>query len=281
MNTIKITQAHYQKAWDDVLAPTMSAVDVCNKAIEIAMAEQQAQPEPVVAYVRPYNPNLYCTVAAKGDPAKRMLRTEAQELQRKLGDAVEWWAGTIKAINCEDFTFNLGSNTTYTYAPKATIKLDGKMVTPEQAATEWGAKKETHALWFRLFPLGFTKVEGVSKDMSSYFSYHKENVEFELRQKALKQVSWSDMPVGVAVRDKTTGVIWLYQGSENGNAVLTNHPSNPFGSRWIDLSELEIAAADKQTLIPVAAPDEGLTVEYSKFVECMKITGIAKGWELK
>jgi hypothetical protein len=34
--------------------------------------------------------DISCMVALKGEPAKRMLRTEAQKLQRELGDTVEW-----------------------------------------------------------------------------------------------------------------------------------------------------------------------------------------------
>jgi hypothetical protein len=92
--------------------------------------------------------DISCYVSKDGEPAIRMLRTEAQELQAKLGDTVEWWAGTTKAFNGEDFTFNL-RGTTYTYRTKATIKLDGRMVTPEQAAAEWKTKKETHDVWYR------------------------------------------------------------------------------------------------------------------------------------
>jgi hypothetical protein len=69
-----------------------------------------------------------------------MLRTEAQELQRKLGDTVEWnLFGTTLQWEGEVFTFDV--ERTYTYRTKATIKLDGRMVTREQAAAEWKTKK--------------------------------------------------------------------------------------------------------------------------------------------
>lgn len=96
-----------------------------------------------------------------------------------------------------------------------------------------------------------------------------------------KQISWKHLPLGVAVRDKATGVIWLYMGSTELEAVLVNIPSRPFGSRFIELTALELAPPSEQPLIPTIAPAEGLIVEHSKFDECMRITGIAKGWKLK
>jgi hypothetical protein len=70
---------------------------------------------------------------------------------------------------------------TYTYRTRATIKLDGKMVTPEQAAAEWESKEETHDLWFKLSPHDWTDVIGYPKNMVKYFE--ESNAIFELRPK--------------------------------------------------------------------------------------------------
>jgi hypothetical protein len=67
--------------------------------------------------------DISCYVSKDGGTAMRMLAADAKALQAELGDAVEWLAGTTKALNGEDFTFNL-RDTTYTYAPKA-LKQDG------------------------------------------------------------------------------------------------------------------------------------------------------------
>jgi hypothetical protein len=94
--------------------------------------------------------DISCYVSKDGAPAVRMLRTEAQELQRKLGDTVEWsWKANgigdiVYAVDNFDFTGG-----TYTYKAKATIKLDGKIVTLEQAESEWESKKDTHDIFYK------------------------------------------------------------------------------------------------------------------------------------
>lgn len=214
---------------------------VCNKAIEIALAEQQAQPEPAdphaalrAEYIRqrdavPCELGFYlwefkspfaifwsekieegekcepswfkgseyrytdisCYVSKDGEPAVRMLRTEAQELQRQTKDTHDWshYANTPAG----DYVFTFDAGGTYNYRTKATIKLNGNMVTPEQAAAEWEAKKDTHQMhfqrsegnpWFSVFD------NRLPKDIEKYFSIDK-NCKFELRAKAPKQVSWT------------------------------------------------------------------------------------------
>jgi hypothetical protein len=173
-----------------------SIADICNKANEIALAEQQetyitaAQPEPVdphaalrAEYAKQVEEgttgfylwelqnckgewlnigcrswatdvayrctDISCYVSIDGEPAIRMLRTEAQELQDKTRDECDWFTPFGSQLDVDDDFFSFGSNGTYTYRTKGTIKLDGNMVTPEQAAAEWEAKKETHDLWYR------------------------------------------------------------------------------------------------------------------------------------
>jgi hypothetical protein len=139
-----------------------------------------------------------------------MLRTEAQELQAKLGDTVEWnLFGTTLQWEGEVFTFDV--ERTYTYRTKATIKLDGRMVTREQAAAEWKTKKETHEMWFQFGKLSWTDVIGFPTNLIDYFIISND-CEYELRPKALKQVSWSDMPQFVKVQHKTTKQTFAFLG---------------------------------------------------------------------
>jgi hypothetical protein len=93
--------------------------------------------------------DISCYVSKDGEPAIRMLRTEAQALQRKLGDTVEWFTPmNMTGASNDELSFCQGADYgTYTYRTKATIRLDGKMVTPEQAAAEWKAKRETHDVY--------------------------------------------------------------------------------------------------------------------------------------
>jgi hypothetical protein len=75
-----------------------------------------------------------------------MLRTEAQELQRKTKDTHDWFEPLcyLPVLPHVKINFNPKASSPYKYCTKATIKLDGRMVTREQAAAEWEAKKETH-----------------------------------------------------------------------------------------------------------------------------------------
>jgi hypothetical protein len=141
--------------------------------------------------------DISCYVSKDGEPAIRMLRTEAKELQAELGDTVEW----LNPKNCrptfkDGFRFSMDG--IYTYRTKATIKLNGEMVTPEQAAAEWEAKKETCNIFHRSannpswWNLGH---------IPAFDTHNSEGAfgEYETRPKALKQVSWSDAPVGITV----------------------------------------------------------------------------------
>lgn len=132
--------------------------------------------------------DVSCLVAKDNEPAARMLRTKAVELHRSLGDTVDWFDCDMNpSVTCIGSPF-LGFmlDGTYTYKTKGTIKLDGKLVTPEQAAAEWESKQDTHELHFKLFPLGFTKVNGLAKDMARYFSEQADRVEYELRANPVK-----------------------------------------------------------------------------------------------
>jgi hypothetical protein len=129
--------------------------------------------------------DISCMVAKQGEPAKRMLRAEAQELQRSLGDTVEWFfPDSVMPIYGEA---GFGLEGTYTYAPKATIKLDGNIATPEQVANEMEIKRDTHELWWMYYGID-DWVKSV-RDKSTGFEPSRVG-KYELRPKALKQDGW-------------------------------------------------------------------------------------------
>jgi hypothetical protein len=67
--------------------------------------------------------------------------------------------------------------------PVATIKLDGRMVTPEQAAAERDAKKETHELWYRS-----DRVDWCIWRLKQWNTVEDHNEQYELRP---KQPTWT------------------------------------------------------------------------------------------
>jgi hypothetical protein len=119
--------------------------------------------------------DISCYISKDGEPAIRMLRTEAQELQRKTKDTHDW--RDPRGADWVHWAFS--QKGTYTYRTKATIKLDGNMVTPEQAAAEWEAKKDTHDLYSCVGVSGWHE----SKNPQWYA-----NAEYELRP---KQPTWT------------------------------------------------------------------------------------------
>jgi hypothetical protein len=135
--------------------------------------------------------DISCYVAKDDEiTATRMLRTAAQELQRKLGDTVDWFnpVGDLAGGGFAREIFNFTSEGTYTYRTRATIKLDGNMVTPEQAKAEWKAKRETHER--------FVKWENADSFTAlinnvAFLPHSHEKFEYELRPTALKQVDWT------------------------------------------------------------------------------------------
>lgn len=106
---------------------------------------------------------------------------------------------------------------------------------------------------------------------------------YAYKAKPLKQVDWDNLPSGVAVKD-LDGNIYIYCGMANlSDAVVLQSAEVGNWKCAIEIykKDLTLATASKQPLIPVIAPPEGLTVEYSRFLECLRITGLAEGYELK
>jgi hypothetical protein len=131
--------------------------------------------------------DISCYVSKDGEPAIRMLRTEAQELQRSLGDTVEWrdpselspWGSRILCFDAIGI---------YTYHTKATIKLNGEMMSRDAA---WRlislSDKDLFYLWD-------DSVEWNLSEVKSCGELNKHNFracEYQLRLKPAKVVAWT------------------------------------------------------------------------------------------
>jgi hypothetical protein len=148
--------------------------------------------------------DISCYVSKDGEPAVRMLRSEAQELQHQTKDTHDWFdPNNNEPYEGVIFSFNANEGI-YTYRTKATIKLDGKMVTPEQAAAEWEAKKETHDVW----ALNNCGGEVITiKPSFNPYNAHLSGYEYQLRPKALKQPTWTGSRDDVIALLKEKGLL--------------------------------------------------------------------------
>jgi hypothetical protein len=144
--------------------------------------------------------DISCYVSKDGEPAVRMLRTDAQELQRELGDVVEWFFPNGNSASKWEIGFD--AKGTYTYRTKATIKLNGNRVTPAQAAAEWEAKKETHDVWIKNDPSGSWFKTQMQPRLT--IPYSQNNNEYELRP---KQPTWTGSREDVIALIKEMGLL--------------------------------------------------------------------------
>ena len=218
-----------------------------------------------------------------------MTREKAKLLQAETMDICDW-------LNCglsapQNMLFAFDAIGIYTYKLKANlVKLDGELMTREAAIVKWESRKDTCDCY----------VSTESRPMweatkQPSFSRHNDFgfCEYQIRAKPLKQVSWNDVPVGVAVRDMVNNVTWLYQGFDHASDVLlTNQKNMPFGMRWDASQNLELAAASEQPWIAVQDGEtchgialdlatKGLVVQKHERDEKYRITGLAEGHELK
>ena len=218
-----------------------------------------------------------------------MTREAAKLLQDETKDACDWFVPNSKGSIQSMFEFT--DDGIYTYKPKANlVKLDGELMTREAAIVKWESRKDTCDCY----------VSTESRPMweatkQPSFSRHDDFgfCEYQIRAKPLKQVSWNDVPVGVAVRDMVNNVTWLYQGFDHASDVLlTNQKNMPFGMRWDASQNLELAAASEQPWIAVQDGEtchgialdlatKGLVVQKHERDEKYRITGLAEGHELK
>ena len=231
--------------------------------------------------------DISCMVSKDGEPAVRMLRTEAQELQRQTRDVCDWFdPSEIAGVVIMAFD----GKGTYTYSPKATIKLDGKMVTPEQAAAEWEDKKETCDLYYSsLNTDGFERLESFSLMSSNFNQTTTWYAEYELRPKALKQVSWSDMPVWVAVQTVNKKLVCTFVGMAANNLISIYNITA--GADDYRAALFELAYASEQLWIAVQDDQpplyEIMQQLFAKGIDScasgnrFKITGIAKGYKME
>jgi hypothetical protein len=147
--------------------------------------------------------DISCYVSKDGEPAIRMLRTEAQELQAELGDTVDWSHSDSIWSTLHGFMFAMSGVSTYRTKP--TIKLDGNMVTPEQAAAEWGAKKETCDLWFCDYSNDYRLDNTCLKPDGSFYYYNNQSKYcYELRP---KQPTWTGSREDVIALLKEKGLL--------------------------------------------------------------------------
>jgi hypothetical protein len=160
--------------------------------------ETQAQPEPV-------DEQLYCQVSKDGEPAKRMLRTDAQKLQAESGDTVDWFNPyNDKLTVASDF----GLVGIYKYGTKANlVKLGGELMTREAAIAKYEAVQDKCDIWIKN---DVTIVWEMTKLTRKFIVYANEcNCEYELRTKPAKVVALNSLPFGSTVKD---GVMCLAEG---------------------------------------------------------------------
>jgi hypothetical protein len=142
--------------------------------------------------------DISCYVSKDGDTAVRMLRTDAQKLQRETKDTHDWFMPNNLDVGIY-FEPTFRAEGTYTYRTKATIKLNGNMVTPEQAAAEREAKKDTHELWYRS-----DRLDWCIWSLKQWNKVENHNEHYELRP---KQPTWTGSREDVIALLKEVGVL--------------------------------------------------------------------------
>ncbi len=357
----QINEAILEVEYDKWLKNKKWVFRVCNKAIEIALAEQAIkQPEPVAigmrdAIYKDSTPKLHVgdssfenwfqaqpfatqvgikqmcrdsyaagmgdplvTYAAPSEPVEpeictiknldtgiisTITREAAKKLWDELGYTVEWFSGVKQTRFPADQILSFddtkdgrpnGEPAIYTYKLKGTVKLKiddepAKMLTPEQCEAERLARVDTHDV--EVLTDGHKLWELADSEFLSAFEYR-------LIRKQPKQVSWNDVPVGVAVTYE--GVAGFYVGScidrdgESSREVLFLD-SQGYGKdlhTFDDTAVLKLAPASEQPWIAVQDDDDFMLKEcfeydkrYNAADDCeliaFRITGIAEGWVLK
>jgi hypothetical protein len=318
MTIPKITDAHWKQAFTDLLSPQMNNAAICNRAIEIALAEQQEREYITAAQARElgsgnaeysinevdwytckvtceyrtnavfsYRPYKYRAIkqphaALRAEYAKQVEEgTTGFYLWEYMNPMCDFWRTCIvdpswnpdKQYRCTDISCYVAKQGE---PAKRMLRTEAQEL---QRQTD-----ETHE--WRL-PNGSYRNEVYANGKLTF----TDKGTYTYAPKALKQVKWSDMPVGVAVQDTTTNVVWTYQGSAVGEDALVTQPqSRPFGMRWIILQNLTLAPASEQPWI--AVQDTG-TLEFfqreliSKGLNVsgsfgrIKVTGIAEGYVLE
>jgi hypothetical protein len=87
--------------------------------------------------------DISCYVSKDGEPAVRMLRTEAQELQRQTKDTHDWELNGHS--NGLPYDFDAGS--VYNYTPKLCTTVNGESMTVEAVQKMFAATFGSHDWW--------------------------------------------------------------------------------------------------------------------------------------
>ena len=217
---------------------------------------------------------------------KTMTQEAAKLLQAETKDVCDWFLNGATDLSCGFLFENSGI---YSYKLKANlVKLDGKLVTREAAIAIWESKKDTCDVWFKS-PIG---VWVLTEGNDCAFLWTAKDGEYQLRPKAKKQVSWTDMPVGVMTnKGEFRGAYTNAQGILRLDIEVPGNLGRGVDSHPMFASDVELAPADQQPWIAAqedgTALHEGLSYvkRWSGEDDCQllafKVIGIADGWKLK
>lgn len=281
---MKITKEHIKAAYPELNGRLVEWIDTINtNAYEVALLEQGAQDQFVTAdearalgagnaefqtLLEPYewilcSANCQYMCAYKYRAIRKevptcqvqlidgftsgeviiMTREAAKKLQAETKDACDWFFPDHTNTNhWEPIDFN--AEGIYTYKRKANlVKLDGVLMTREAAFDIWESKKDTCALYFT--PCG--KIDWMLFVLLSECEFGSQ-AEYQLRPKAKKPVSWTDMPAGVALT--FYGNRCLFLGASETKALISS--KDGLCATGIDLKiafdekALTLAPADQQ-----------------------------------
>lgn len=169
------------------------------------------------------------------------------------------------------------------------VKLGGKLMTREAAIAKWEAVKDKCDVWIKNDVTVVWELTNLSRKFIVYA--HEVNCEYQLRAKPLKQVSWKDVPVGVAVQSVNKKHLCNFVGmAANGLISVYNTMA---GANNYRAAKFELAPASEQPWIAVQntfEKVEGLIYETKadagfctspRDIAAFRITGLAEGYELK
>ena len=175
----------------------------------------------------------------------------------------------------------------YRYKLKANlVKLDDVLMSRDAAIAIWESRKDTCDVWFKS-PIG-NWVIAIGTD--NRFGWGAKDGEYQLRPKAKKPVSWSDMPVGVMTNKGE------FRGAYGDILKKLDIETVRAGGYGVILrgeypKDVVLAPSDQQPWIAAQedgkALHEGLSYvkRWSGEDDCQllafKVIGIADGWELK
>ena len=152
------------------------------------------------------------------------------------------------------------------------VKLDGKLVTREAAIAKYEALKDTHDLLFNanlLFNAKQTKEWKMPVGLLEWANFDARGIGYRLRPKAKKQISWADMPVGIAVccHEVPHGTTFIYQGGEP--PLITQ-----VGMGWQGLNTRKLTLAPAAEQPWIAVQDDGIELPDGLVLEVHSSDGV-------